>query len=335
MILVTGANGLIGSYLCRWLLRQGKQVRALRRPDSNMHLVNDIAAQIEWVNGDVTDVVSLEEAMQGVTQVYHCAAVISYLKRNADMMMRINGEGTANVVNVALDSGIEKLVHISSIAALGRTGKEGEVVTEAAPWDRKFITSDYAVSKFIGEREVWRAIAEGLPAVILNPSIVVGAGNWNSGSCKLFSTIYDGFKFYTEGITGYVDVRDVVKTAHLAMESDISEQRYIVNGDNWTNKQFLQTIAAGLQVKGPHIHAGKNLSEIAWRVEWLKSIFTGREPSVTKQTARIANKITYFSSEKLQHTFNYTCLPLSTSIADTAAAFLAEKHDGKFHPLEF
>jgi nucleoside-diphosphate-sugar epimerase len=300
-----------------------------------MRLVADIESQIEWVFGDVTDIVALEEAMSGVKQVYHCAAIISYVKRNAEKMMRINGEGTANVVNVALDSGIDKLVHVSSIAALGRTGKQGEVVTEAAPWDRKFITSDYAVSKFVGEREVWRAIAEGLPAVILNPSIIVGAGNWNSGSCKLFSTVYDGFKFYTEGITGYVDVRDVVQSAYIAMESDVTEQRFIVNGDNWTNKQFLQTIAAHLQVKGPHVHAGKNLSELAWRVEWLKSVFTGKEPSVTKQTARIANKVTYFSNAKLKQTFDFDCRPLSISIADTAASFLAEKRDGKFHPLSF
>ncbi len=335
MILVTGANGLVGSYLCRWLLQQGKQVRGMRRADSNMRLVEDIASQIEWVIGDVTDVVAIENAMSGVDQVYHCAAVISYRKKSAAQMMRINGEGTANMVNIALDLGIKKFVHISSIAALGRTGKDGEIITEEAPWDMKYITTDYAISKFTAEREVWRAMAEGLKAVIINPSIILGAGDWENGSSKLFSTIYKGFKFYTTGITGYVDVRDVVRIAQVAMDSDITEQRFIVNGDNWTNKDVLQHMARSLHVKEPSVHAGKTLSEIAWRMEWLKGLFSGKEPAVTKQTARIANATTYFNSNKMKDTFHYSCVPLEKTIADTAAAFLAEKTDGKFHPLEF
>ncbi|MBK7440418.1 MAG: NAD-dependent epimerase/dehydratase family protein [Bacteroidetes bacterium] len=210
MILVTGANGLVGSYLCRFLVNQGNQVRAIKRPESNLRLVADIANKIEWVDGDVNDISSLDDAMLGVEQIYHCAAVISYVGKNANHLMQVNVEGTANVVNLALDNNIKKLVHISSIAALGRTGKKDEIVTEATPWDRKNLTSDYSISKFLAEREVWRAMAEGLNAVIVNPSIIVGAGNWDSGSCKLFTTIYNGFKYYTNGVTGYVDVRDVL-----------------------------------------------------------------------------------------------------------------------------
>ncbi len=335
MILVTGANGLVGSYLCRFLVQQGKQVRAIKRPESNLRLVADIANKIEWVEGDVNDIGSLDDAMQGVEQIYHCAAVISYVGKNANHLMQVNVEGTANVVNLALDNKIKKLVHISSIAALGRTGKKDEVVTEATPWDRKNLTSDYSISKFLAEREVWRAIAEGLNAVIVNPSIIVGAGNWDSGSCKLFTTINNGFKYYTDGVTGYVDVRDVVKIVYRLMESEITGERFILNAENVSYQQFLVDIAKNLNVKGPTVLAGKTLSGIAWRAEWIKSLFNGKEPSVTKQTATIANKKVFFDNKKIRGTLNYEFIPVAKSIADAAKSFNMEKQDNKFHPLQF
>jgi dihydroflavonol-4-reductase len=335
MILVTGANGLVGSYLCRYLLANGKKIRALKRANSNLNLLSDISTQIEWVDGDVNDIVSLEAAMEGIEQVYHCAAIISYSKKNADALMRVNVEGTANVVNLALDFGVKKLVHVSSIAALGRTGKNNEQVTEATPWDRKNLTSDYSISKFLAEREVWRAIAEGLNAVIINPSIIIGAGNWESGSCKLFTTVYSGFKYYTEGITGYVDVRDVVKIAYTLMESDIQGERFILNSENVMYRDFLGTIATSLKVKGPHIKAGSLLSGLAWRMEWVKSLFSGKEPTVTKQTAAIANKCVYFQNTKIIYTLNYQFIPVSKSIADAANSFKMEKQDNHFHPVRF
>jgi dihydroflavonol-4-reductase len=335
MILVTGANGLVGSYLCRYLIMQGTPIRALKRPDSNLRLVSDIAHKIEWVDGDVNDVMSLEAAMQGIEKVYHCAAIISYSKKNADKLMLVNVEGTANVVNIALEFGVKKLVHLSSIAAVGKTGRDGETVVEDTPWERKNFTSNYAISKFLAEREVWRAIAEGLNAVIINPSIIVGAGNWDSGSCKLFTTVYNGFKYYTEGVTGYVDVRDVVKIATQLMESDITEQRFIVNAENVMYRDFLQTIGAGLNVQGPTVKAGKNLSALAWRVEWVKSLFNGKEPSVTKQTAAIANKKVFYNNEKIKQTLGYQFIPIRESITDAAKCFLEEKKDNQFHPLTF
>ncbi len=335
MILVTGANGLVGSYLCRYLLLQGKTVRALKRHNSNMRLVADIANKIEWVDGDVNDLASLEIAMEGVDQIYHCAAIISYTKKNHDSLMRVNVEGTENIVNLSLDFGIKKLVHVSSIAALGKSGKDEEVVTEATPWDRKNLTSDYSVSKFLAEREVWRGIAEGLNAVVINPSIIVGAGNWDSGSCKLFTTVYNGFKYYTEGITGYVDVRDVVKIAYQLMESNISGERYILNAENVTYQTFLTTIAQHLKVTGPTVKASKTLSGIAWRLEWLKSLFTANEPSVTKQTAVIANKKVFYEHTKIVAALNYKFIPVSNSIADAAKSFNAEKIDNHFHPVQF
>ena len=335
MILVTGANGLVGSYLCRYLLAQGEQVRALRRTVSDMHLVSDIADQIEWVEGDVTDIGALEDAMQDVHMVYHCAGYISYTRRNAKKLMQVNAGGTTNVVNLSLEMGVQKLVHVSSIAALGRTGKKGEVVTESAPWNVEHLSTAYAHSKFAAEREVWRAMAEGLNAVIVNPSIIVGAGNWQSGSCKLFSTVYQGFPYYTEGITGYVDVRDVAQIAVQLMRSDISGERFILNSDNIMNRDLLQSIASALKVPGPAKKAGPFLSGIAWRLEWLKSLFSGTEPAVTRQTASIAHHTTYFSNEKVSRQLHYTFIPIEASIRETAEAFLKEKKDDRFCPLSF
>jgi dihydroflavonol-4-reductase len=335
MILVTGANGLVGSYLCRYLLSKGEKVRALKRPTSNLRLVADIQDRIDWVDGDVNDLPSLEIAMEGIEKVYHCAAIISYAKKNHDALIRVNVEGTENIVNLSLDFNVKKLVHVSSIAALGKSGTSGEVVTEATPWDRKNLTSDYSISKFLAEREVWRGIAEGLNAVIINPSIIVGAGNWHSGSCKLFTTVNNGFKYYTDGVTGYVDVRDVVKIAYQLMESDISGERFIVNAENLSYQTFLSNIAEKLKVIGPTVKAGKTLSGIAWRIEWLKSLLSGSEPSVTKQTAVIANKKVYYNNNKIIEALNYKFITIDQSIADAAQSFNAEKIDKHFHPILF
>ncbi len=335
MILVTGANGLVGSYLCRYLLSKGENVRAIKRPESNMRLIEDIADKIEWVEGDILDLFSLEDAFVGIEKIYHCAAIISYAKINKDLLMQVNVEGTANVVNIALDQGIKKLVYISSIAALGKTGKNNELVTEQTPWDRKNLTSDYSVSKFLAEREVWRSIAEGLNAVIVNPSIIVGAGYWNSGSCKLFTTINNGFKYYTEGKTGYVDVRDVVKIVYALMESDLTNERFILNSENVSYHDFLTTIAKELNVKGPTVKAGKFLSSLAWRTEWFKSLFNGSEPTVTKQTAIIANKTVNYENTKIIQQLQYNFIPVDQAIADAAASFKSELKTGKFTPLVF
>lgn len=335
MILVTGANGLVGSYLCRYLLAQGEQVRALRRAGSDMRLVEDILDRIEWVEGDVTDIIALEEAMQGIRLLYHCAGYISYTKRNAEKLMQVNAGGTTNVVNLALEMGIAKMVHFSSISALGRTGVQNEVVTESAPWNMEHLKTAYAHSKFAAEREVWRGIAEGLNAVIVNPSIILGAGNWQSGSCKLFNTVYQGFPYYTEGVTGYVDVRDVVRLAVQLMRSDISGERFILNSENWMNRDLLQSMAKALQVPLPSKKAGPFLSGVAWRWEWCKGLFTGKEPAVTRQTARIANMSTHFSNAKVKQQLSCDFIPLDTSIRETANAFLSEKKDGRFHPLSF
>ncbi|MBC8172609.1 MAG: NAD-dependent epimerase/dehydratase family protein [Chitinophagales bacterium] len=334
MNLITGANGLVGSYICRYLLLRGEKVRAIKRDHSDLRLLQDIKDNIEWVHGDVTDIISLEDAMSGIEKVYHAAGFISYVKHKQKDLMKVNAEGTTNVVNVALEKGIKKLVHISSIAAIGRKGN-GETVDENNQWEADKNTSGYALSKFLGEREVWRGIAEGLNAVILNPSLVSGAGNWNQGSSKLFSTVHKGFQFYTEGVTGYVDVRDVAKISWQLMQSDIRAERFIISAENISYRDYFFMIADALHKKRPSIKANKFLSALAWRADALKYRLTGKEPTVTKQTARIANSVYFFDNTKIKNALQYQFIPIRQTVSESADCFLQYKQTGINSHLDF
>lgn len=200
MILVTGGTGFLGSYLLRALVTAGKPVRALYRRHIPDQLL-DVKDRVEWVQGDVLDVGSLEEAMQGVAQVYHCAAIVSFHPDRRAQMLKINVEGTANVVNIALDAGVKKLVHVSSVAALGRA-KEQAAINERSQWEESSNNSYYAISKHLSEMEIWRGIAEGLPAVIVNPSIILGSGYWHDGSGMLLKTPGKNFPIIPKASTG-------------------------------------------------------------------------------------------------------------------------------------
>ncbi len=208
MVLVTGGTGLVGSHLLLQLSSQNKNIRAIYRKSSSFVNVKRLFEnagesfqQIEWMEGDILDVSSLAEAMQGVEKVYHCAAMISFSPEDRERMLEINRTGTANVVNLCLESGVQKLCYVSSVAAINRLHEE-EIITESTPWEENADNSNYAVSKQAAEREVWRGMAEGLKAVIVNPGIIIGPGNWNSGSGKLFSSVWNRLKFYSEGMSG-------------------------------------------------------------------------------------------------------------------------------------
>ncbi|HNE28527.1 MAG TPA: SDR family NAD(P)-dependent oxidoreductase, partial [Saprospiraceae bacterium] len=231
MILVTGGTGFVGSYLIRLLVQHGYHVRALRRADSAMHLVHDVADRVEWVEADVTDLVALEEAFEGVTQVCHCAAMVSFHPRDVRRMMQVNVDGTANIVNLCLHFGVRKLVHVSSIAAIGRS-KERKHLDEKSPWVQSKVTSQYAISKYQGEQEAWRGHAEGLDVAIVNPAIILGSGYWNVGSGRFFQQVNDGLKFWPVGRSGFVDVRDVAQFMLLLLGNNISGERYILNAGN-------------------------------------------------------------------------------------------------------
>jgi dihydroflavonol-4-reductase len=321
-ILITGGTGFLGSYIIKELVQKGYLVRALRRSKKTPFWIpKEILEQVEWVEGDVLDIVSLEEAMNGIEIVIHSAAIVSFVNKEKKEMQLVNVDGTANVVNVALEKNVRKLVHISSVAALGRTAGGGHV-NEEKKWEESKVNTHYAKSKYRAELEVWRGVAEGLDAVILNPSTIIGYGDWNSSSCAIFKNIYDGFSWYSPGINGFVDVEDVAKITVMLMESDVTEQRFIVNGGTWPFQKLMNTIADAFGKKRPNRKITPLLIQLAWRVEKLKAFFTGKRPLLTKESARVAMSKTYFENDKLLRSFpQFSFTPLDVAIQKACSRY--------------
>ena len=298
MILLTGGAGLLGSELIRQLLAAGKQVTAIyhQSPVLIEH------TNLRLVRCDILDVCALEELMQGVEQVYHCAGYVSFAPDDTEKLYKINVEGTANLVNAALDAGVSKFVHVSSVAALGRYNVNG-LVDENMQWVQGDKNSKYAFSKYLGEMEVWRAVAEGLNALIVNPSIILGAGNWNAGSTKIFKTMYNELAWYTEGSSGFVDVKDVAAIMILLMEADIQSERFIVNGHNSSFRNVFNLIADGFNKRKPYKKVTPLLAALVWRLEKIKTLFTKKQPLITKETASSSLEQVSYNNHKLLQLF--------------------------------
>ena len=327
-ILVTGGTGLLGSYLLRYLVRDGHQnIRAIKRANSSMALVEEVKDKIEWIDCDILDIPLLEDVMRGVQQVYHCAGMVSYQSKDRNLMYQVNVEGTANIVNLALDEGIEKLVHVSSIAALGR--RKGLVETdENNRWEKSERNSQYGISKFQGEQEVWRGIAEGLNAIIINPSIIMGSGFWDRGSAKFYKTISKGYPFYATGGSGFVDVRDVCLLMMEMMESDIVAQRFIANSENLPYKKVFDIIAKSIDCKPPSMPLNKLIGGLAWRVEWLRSKLTGGWAVVTKETVSNSFHKHIFQNQKSIDTFDFEYTPYEQTAVEVGRQFLEAEKNG-------
>ena len=311
MVLVTGASGLVGKHLIQALLQKGTPVTGLYR--STIPVFDD-AEKANWIQADILDIVALEEAMQGMQQVYHCAAIVSFDSKNTKQLDQTNIEGTANVVNACLNQGIEKLLFVSSVAALGRI-RENEAINETMNWTEETSNSAYGKSKYLAEMEVWRGIGEGLNAVIVNPVIILGSGDWLKGSSAIFKSAYDEFPWYTEGKSGFVDVLDVVKAMVLLMESTINAQRFIISAANIGYREIFTLIAHTFHKKPPHKKVTKLIAEIVWRLEAVKSWFTKKTPLLTKETANTARANVSFDNTKLLEQLpGFSYQPLSNSI---------------------
>ncbi len=332
MIFVTGGTGLVGSHLLYDLLSAGKSVRVLKRPTSNLKGVKKVFAyytdkadelfdQIEWVEGDILDYHSLEELLVGATEVFHCAAIVSFHPNDRDSMLNNNVKGTANLINAALHNQVKKFCHVSSIAALGKT-QDGTEINEETYWIPSKQKSGYSLSKFFSEMEVWRGIEEGLEAVIVNPSIILGPGNWDIGSPKLFQAIWKGLKYYTKGETGFVDVRDVAEAVVLLIKSDVVNERFILNGENLSFKVFFSMVAAALNKRAPFLKAGNFLTEIGWRLNHTLCAIFGKAPAITKDTARAAHNKAYYSNRKFSEKFNYAFRTVDDAVKNTARWYL-------------
>ena len=305
MIFITGATGLLGSYLIKELAKQGTKTKALYRNEIPFSDKN-----IDWIKGDISDISLLEEVLTDGDEVYHCAGKVSFNPKDKQELFKTNIEGTANIVNACLNAGVRKLVHVSSVSALGRI-RENSVVNESMQWSEETSNSIYGKSKFLAEMEVWRAVAEGLNAVIVNPTIILGGNDWNKSSAEIFKTVYNEFPYYSEGVTGFVDVKDVAKAMITLMHSDISRERFIVSAENTSYKQLFDMIATAFHKKLPHKNITPFMAAMVWRFEAVKSLLTGKAPFITKETARTAMAKVYFDNSKLLNTipgFTYTSL---------------------------
>ena len=292
MNLVTGGTGLVGCHILIDLLKQNKKVRALKRENSNIEMVNavfkhynlaELSAEIEWVDGDVLDIPSLESAIEGVSNVYHSAAIVSFNKKHFKKMYEVNVNGTANIVNVALSNNVKKIGHISSIAAIGR-GKNN-LFSEENKWKTDKKNSYYAITKYCAEKEIWRAEQEGFSAVIVNPGIIFGPSSWHRSSTTLFKQVSKGLPRYTPGTNGFVDVRDVSSSIVQLMKSEISSERYILVGENLSYKEIFEKIAFSLDKPAPNKEAKKWMMQLAWRYEGIRATIRGKSPVITKETA--------------------------------------------------
>ncbi len=313
IVFVTGGTGLIGTHLLLKLAKEGASIRALKRTNSDLETVKKVFsfyqseslfATIEWVIGDITDILSLEEAMQGVSKVYHTAALVSFDPKEKQKLYKINIEGTTNVVNACLEKGIKKLCYVSSTAAVGKSKDEG-IIVESNSWNEEEVSSSYAISKHYAENEVWRGVAEGLPSVMVNPCVVIGPGDLTRSSGTLFGTIKKGLKFYTGGSNAFVDVRDVADSMFLLMESDIESERFLLIGENMSYKNLFTKIAHSLRVKPPSILVKGILVDLSWRLEKVRSFITRTAPAVTSESAKSAISHNSFSNQKFVDTTHF------------------------------
>jgi len=322
-ILVTGGTGLLGSQLVKDLAAAGNAVRCTYRGEKPEDMPSALSSLVDWQPADILDVCALDAAMEGIEAVYHCAGMVSFQPEDRDRLMRVNVEGTANVVNLSIARGVRKLVHVSSVAALGRASS-GKVINESCKWEDSPNNSAYALSKYLGEMEVWRGIGEGLRAVIVNPSILLGMGkSWDKGSSGLVKNAYEEFPWYTNGVNGFVDVRDVARAMMQLMESEVSAERFILNGDNYSYRQLFSEMAEEMHKKPPYKEAKPWMGEVIWRMERIKRIFSHRPPLLTRETARTSQLKVYYENQKIQDflpAFHFT--PLRQTIHDVCRSFL-------------
>ncbi len=330
---VTGGSGMVGSYLLLKLSERGYSILALKRTSSKLeftrrlfrHILADkgshLFEKIQWIDGDLSDYDTISEAVSRSDYVFHAAAMVSFKPSDREDMLYTNVQGTANVVNACLEHNIKKMCHLSSVAALGDS-LPGEKLTEETEKTEFKHLSDYALSKYESEQEVWRGIAEGLNAVIVNPTIILGAGNWQASSARMYSAVWEGMRYYTRGASGFVDARDVAEIMIQLCEGDIAGERFILNAENRPFRYIFNQIADSLQKKRPQKEVGFLLLKSITFVEKIRYLITGKEPRLTKFTIRSSLSSQTYANEKIKKSLSYSFFPIEKTIKDIAAVFL-------------
>jgi nucleoside-diphosphate-sugar epimerase len=325
MILVTGGTGLVGAHLLYHLVKNDEKIRAIYRSEEKIEAVKKVFSyytddtslitKIAWFKADITDVPSMIPAFIGIEKVYHCAAFISFKPKDYVAMRKVNIHGTAIIVNLSIDAKIKKLCFVGSIAAIGDASKS-KLITEENEWNKDSDNSGYSITKFGAEMEVWRASQEDVEVVIVNPGVILGAGFWTSGSGKLFHQVYNRFKYFTEGVTGFVGVKDVVSAMILLMNSEVKNERFILVSENKTYKELFFLIADGFGKKRPSIQVKPWQTTILWRFSSAIAKFTGKEPLLGKYAAKSAHEVSEYSSEKIREKINFKFEKIADVVKD-------------------
>jgi len=332
MILVTGGTGLVGSHLLYHLLLENDTVKAIHQKTSDLKAVKNVFSyytsdfeniynRINWVEADLSNIPMLENAFQSVDKVYHCAALVSLNPADYKKMRKVNIDGTTNIVNFCISKAVKKLCFVSSIAAVEKNTTDLPT-DESENWNTSIQKSGYSITKYGAEMEVWRASQEGVDVVIVNPGVILGSGFWQKGTGKMFSQVQKGLKFYTEGVNGFVGVKDVVQIMIKLMASNIINERFILVSQNLSFKDVFFQIADSLNKKRPSFRVTPFLSQIAWRLDVLKSKFTGKAPLMNKETAKTILSKEYYSSQKIQSALNYEFEIINKTIKSTCNDFL-------------
>jgi nucleoside-diphosphate-sugar epimerase len=318
-ILITGANGLVGSAVAKRFVAGKYHVKALCRSTADLSLLDEIKDDIELTEGDITDILGLQKALQNVDIVIHTAAMVSFNPKERSKMYHVNVQGTTNVVNTCLEAGVKRLLFVSSIAALGRptnAAKNTELINinEDQKWEESPLNSHYAKSKYVAECEVWRGQAEGLLVSIVNPSVILGEGDWSRSSTQLFKYVYDQNRFYTLGNLNYVDIKDLTEIIYQLTERQISGERFIVNAGTITYKEFFEKVATAFGKKPPKMLIKPWMTEILWRIEAFRSRLSGGSPLITKETAKSARTHFHYVNKKVKGKIGISFTPIDETI---------------------
>ncbi len=332
MNLITGATGLVGAHVALQLLQQGKSVVAIKREGSDLSKTKKLFSyytsdseqlfnQIKWVDADISDIYSILDALEGIETVYHCAGFVSFNHKQKKQIHTINTEGTANVVNACLEKKTKALCYVSSIATL-QNPDITKNIDESVYWKSSPSASDYAISKYNGEREVWRGMEEGLNAVIVNPGIILGPGFWYQSSGKLIDTCYKGNPFYTEGSSATIDAKDVAACMVQLTEQHHFGKRFVLIENNYSFKEILSETHKALGKKEPYMNAGKGLLVLAKCMDSFRCMISGKEPIITKETITAALEKNTFINMRIKQALNYSFTPLKETLKFVSTAFL-------------
>lgn len=320
-VVVTGATGLVGSYLCRTLVAAGTlAVVGVKRDTSSLDLLGDVADSMSWLMGDLHDPYFIDEIAGVADILVHTAALISFDPRDRQQMIAANVSITRDIVNAALRHDVQQMVFISSVAAIGRLSS-GAIISETTDWVDSRHNTSYATSKYLSELEVWRGYAEGLPVSVLNPSIILGGGYWHQGSTALIGKVAGGLPFYGAGATAVVDVRDLVQAIVTVIDQQLTGQRYIIAGHNVSYQSLFGQIAEHLGVPAPSRVLSPLMGRIAWRLEALRSRLTGKRPLITKETIRNSHFVSIYDVSKSIDELGIDYRPLHDTLRDISAVY--------------